>query len=43
MVNTNFKNTENKKVEGFVHFSTIIKLDLNAGFVTVVVPRSWCS
>lgn len=43
MLNTNFKTTENKKVEVFVYFSTIIKSDLTAGSVTVAVPCSWCS
>lgn len=41
MLNTNLKTTENKKVEVFVHFSTIMKSDSNAGSVTVAVPCSW--
>lgn len=41
MLNTNLKTTENKKVEVFVHFSTIVKLDSNAGSVTAAVPCSW--
>lgn len=43
LLNTNFNTRENKKVEVFVHFSTIVKLDLNAGSVTVAVPCGWCS
>lgn len=43
MLNTNLKTTENKKVEVFVHFSTIMKSDSNAGSVTAAVPCSWWS
>lgn len=37
MLNTNLKTRENKKVEVFVHFSTIMKLDSNAGSVTAAL------
>lgn len=43
MLNTNLKTTENKKVEVFVHFSTIMKSDSNASSVTAVPCSCWSS